>query len=99
MAYSKKSRIKNFEVERSFLESELRIFADNIAYFESSRAKYDVNIAAFNNHENGDVDLCGVENVRRVRDDLSERVSILYNLRIKKLDRIDVINGELKKLY
>lgn len=100
MDYSKRSKIKNLDDELSFLECELAIFSENIAYFESTQTKYDLQIDFFNDIDvKTDDDLRCEANIKNIRNDLSERVSRLYTLRDKKIKRVAEINDELKRLY
>jgi len=100
MAISSQDRIAKLEKERIVIEDELKTITENLWYFESSQLKYDEQISALESKSlKSELDMKGELFLKKIRNDLIERISNLSALRLVKVARIDKINKELKRVY
>ena len=100
MVISSQDRIAKLEKERTVIEDELKTITENLWYFESSQLKYDEQISALESKFlKSELDMKGELFLKKIRNDLIERISNLSALRLVKVARIDKINKELKRVY
>ena len=100
MVISSQDRIAKLEKERTVIEDELKAITENLWYFESSQLKYDEQISALESKFlKSELDMKGELFLKKIRNDLIERISNLSALRLVKVARIDKINKELKRVY